>query len=502
LFLTVAWVMASPVGDSSDEPYHIAYAWGTVTGQTIFDEGLVSTPVGPATWVRIPQKLLQYPDTNCYKFHQDKRVTQCSPIPADNRSLVTKPSNMSRYPPLFYALEGAELRAATAADLSGPRVLYGARLTAAVLSWFAVALGFFLISRRFPSHVVALATLLALPPTAWFMASSVNPNGFEIASAYLLAAAVLAIRFDNATGPRSVSAILVVPIGTLLLAWTRPLSWVWASLILAVLLVPTGRRNGGSWFRQLPVRRLGAVGGIATLLILGSSVIWFGYAFQLRSSKLGAVAPSVVWAGLNPLGRASLLLLHTGKIFSEQIGYFGWLDTPLPAFALLAWVSVTAVAAAVWVAGRSTFVPRWSLGAFLCIAYLVALLDEYRGGWGWQGRYLLPITAAVCVFAVPGLTNGLERLAALRQIVPWMMILLMGVNALSVVWFLFRNVYGVRTWPNRLPSTPLPGLTPSWTPPHGQGVVLALVALAFVGGVLAVSTLRPVRSTAEPQSSP
>jgi Predicted membrane protein (DUF2142) len=90
--------------------------------------------------------------------------------------VLTQASYMSRYPPLFYAVEGVVLRAGTAVDLSGPRVLYGARLAAAVLSLLAFGYGLFLLSRRFPDRVVVLATLLALPATAWFLAASVNPT--------------------------------------------------------------------------------------------------------------------------------------------------------------------------------------------------------------------------------------------------------------------------------------------------------------------------------------
>jgi Predicted membrane protein (DUF2142). len=380
-------------------------------------------------------------------------------------------------------------------------VLYGARLATAVLSLIAVGYGLFLLSRRFPDRVVVLATLLALPATAWFLAASVNPNGLEIAAAFLLAAGVLAVRVDHAVEVRSVAAVIAVPLGTLLLAWTRPLSWVWASLILGLLLVPTGQSDGESWRARLPARRLGAVAFAATVLILTSAMAWFAYALQIRASESAAHVDRAAWTGFKAVGGVILLLLHSGTIVSEQVGTFGWLDTPLPSLALLSWVSVAGAAAVIWLVGRSTFVPRWSVGAVLGLGYLVALLDEFIGTWGWQGRYLLPVTAAVCVLAVPGLIAGLERLSALRSLVPWMLVLLMAVNALSVVWFLFRNVYGVRPGPRRLPSAPLPGGTPSWTPPFGQGVVLALVALALACGVAAVWALRAGPAGAEQASA-
>ena len=516
LSLVVAWVLASPVGASPDEAEHIAYAWATVTGQTMGGEHMVSVPTKVAvngrvvtvpgdhtmvTQVRMPQKLLQYPAPICYEFNAAQPTSSCLPIPPDTQQLVTQTSVMSRYPPMFYVVDGVVLRAATAVDLSGPRVLYAARLAAGLMSWLAVAFGVLLLARRFPARVVLLATLLGLPAMAWFLAASVNSNGLEAAAAFLLAAAVLSVRVDHFVGTRSLAAILAVPLGTLLLAWTRPLSWVWASLILALLLVPTGRRRGESWRQRLPIRRLGVLASTASAVVLASSMVWFIYALRVPASEHGTLVNPASWAQLSPVGRVILVLLHTGSSVTEQIGTFGWLDTPLPAVAVLAWVSITGAAVAVWSVGRSLVMPRWSVAAVLVLGYLAAMLDEYRQAWGWQGRYLLPIAAAVCVFAIPGVKNGFERWTASRRVVPWMLVVLMAVNALSVVWFLFRNMYGVKTWPRRLPVAPLPVGTPGWVPPFGVVPVLALVILALACGVGAVWTLPSARMP-QPQPQP
>ena len=563
LFLSLAWMLASPVGASPDEPAHISYAWGIATGQSVVHEKLVKvhedyvyawgpvtnknrkivgkanrefsvdtsqiivprTRTYSATSVQIPQKLLHYPAPRCYRFHQDTPVRECAPTPADNTQLVTTTSYMTRYPPLFYAVAGTELRAATALDLSGSQVLYGARLTSALLSLLAVAFGVFLLARRFPAQVVALITLLALPPMAWFMTGSVNPNGLEIAAAFLLAAGVLALRMDHATGARSLDAVLAVPVGTLLLAWTRPLSWVWASLILCLLLVPTTQTEGDSWrqrrgeswrrrlgelwrqrlgeyWRQrLPLRRLGAVAFAATVLILASSMIWFGYAYPLRSSEAGVTTLPPVWTGLNPFERMILLGLRSGEMLPEMIGNFGWLDTPLPAVAIFAWLAVASAAVVIWLMGRNPFMPRWPVGAVLGLGYLVALLDEYAGAWGWQGRYLLPVTAAACVFAVPGIATVLTQFSALRRLVPPMLVTLITVNVLGVVWFLFRNVHGIEPWVRRrLPDNPLPLGASSWTPLLGEGFVLTLAMLALACGIVSVWKLRP--GVTPPQNTP
>jgi len=297
LFLAVAWTLSSPVGASPDEQAHIDYAWGTVTGQTIVGEHLVTIPMGgtatqipvggTATQIQVPNKLLQSPDPVCYRFLVGTPTVSCSPIPADTMKLVTRASYMSRYPPLFYVVEGVVLKMATALDLSGPYVLYGARLVAAMLNVLALGYGLHLLWRRFPHQVVLFATLLALPATSWFLAASVNPNGLEITAAFLLAAGVLSLRVDDALGVRLRAAVFAIPLGTLLLAWSRPLSWVWASLILAMLLLPTAQLDGESWIRRLPVRRLGAVAFAVTALGLSSAMAWV--CLRASDPRLGGV---------------------------------------------------------------------------------------------------------------------------------------------------------------------------------------------------------------------
>jgi hypothetical protein len=85
LLLSVAWILASPVGASPDEQAHVAYSWGTVTGQTVFNEHLVTIPVGrTATAVQVPNKLLQAPDSVCYRFRAGTPTVSCTKIPADN----------------------------------------------------------------------------------------------------------------------------------------------------------------------------------------------------------------------------------------------------------------------------------------------------------------------------------------------------------------------------------------------------------------------------------
>jgi hypothetical protein len=300
----------------------------------------------------------------------------------------------------------------------------------------------------------------------------------------------VAVRSDVARGARAPLAVWAVAAAAFLLAWLRPVSRVWATLVVAGLVVPVGSRGRRSPVERLPIRQLGATALAVTAIVLAAAAAFSAYSAKVLNTEFEAAYHPESWTSLSVPGKVALLLLHSGKIVSEQVGNFGWLDPPLPTIVLLGWVFLAGGAVAIWAVGRGSVVPHAALAAFLVLGYLAALFHEYLGAWGWMGRYLLPVTAAGCALAVPGMASGLQRASALRRLIPTMLIALMSIHTLSVVWFLWRNCYGLKPYPRRLPSAPLPVGAASWSPPPGQLALLAMTALALACGVLATQRLR------------
>lgn len=515
--LCSAYALASPVGASVDEPAHLVYAWGTATGQVAPGHERPSVGVGGRSEVRVdvPQALLRFPSQDCYRGRPEQPVTYCRPLPPDVRVPVEVTTYMVRYPPVYYAAEGLVLRAGLAVGLPGHRVLILARLASVLFGLLVLAWAAALLARRVPVRPLVLGLALGLTPTAMILLASINPNGFEVAAAVLLAAAVLALRVDLARGVRGRGPVVAVPLGTLLLAGSRPLSWVWAGALLATLLVsvpagsavsgpsdgdPAVRRWSRRW-RRLPVRALGTPALLATVLVLAASLAWFGWALGVRQGEQVRIGTEVPWDTLGPGWKLFTLLLVGGWLLHDAVGQFGW-ETPLVDLALYAWLLVAGAALALWALGaRAARAARHRpspepllplLVAGLCA--VVVLVHEYVTAFGWQGRYVLPVLAAVGVLAVPGLSAGLRRVRAGWTAVPLLVGPLVVVHVVALVWWMWRNVYGVRDWGVvRVPPTPLPVGTQTWTPPAGQRAVYLLLLLAVLAAAAGLAALRPVR---------
>jgi hypothetical protein len=160
------------------------------------------------------------------------------------------------------------------------------------------------------------------------------------------------------------------------------------------------------------------------------------------------------------------------------------------------WLAVAVGVLFVWFAGGTrTVVPRWGVGAVVGLACLAAATHELVTEFGWQGRYLLPVTAAAGALAVPGIAAGLERVRRADRSVVALLATVTAVHAIAALWFLWRNMYGLRVWsPSRIPAAPLPIGRASWSPPGGHAamlvLVLAAVTLAVSGTVRLASRIR------------
>lgn len=239
-----AWAAAAPAGSSPDEDAHVSYAWGTVTGQ-VFPWNAVES-VEDDRWhmveVEVPTSLLERPIVACYRFQPS--VPACPDRVSDeiDGDTTTLHSHMARYPWGYYAPVGAVLWFANAAGLSGESTLLVTRTFSGLLGWGIVALSGAVLARRFGSAAAVCAVAIAVTPMSLFLMSSVNPNGFEIATAVATASAVVAIRHDVHSHGRAgtpIQAFLVVV--SLLLGLARPASVVWLGLMIVLLLVPLGK---------------------------------------------------------------------------------------------------------------------------------------------------------------------------------------------------------------------------------------------------------------------
>lgn len=485
--VVVGWALSSPVGSAPDEDSHTVYAWGVATGQVgpgrdqveLRQLGGETETVAPYLVLDVPPEVGALVQGGCYRF--DWRLpASCAPA----APTPVAETYMVRYPPVPYVVLGVALRVQLALGAGAEAALLGTRVVAGLLAVALLAPAVALLARRYGSAVVVAGTGVALTPMAVYLAPTINPSGLEVAATVACAAVVCVLRHDVlATGRvgRGPQVLLVVTVAVL--AWTRPISWLWAGLVVALLLVPASWGRG--WWRRLPAWRLAPwTLGLVVLAVVGA-MAWTAYAAGLRG---GPVPYEEAWLALPVWGRLLLVLLKTGDLVQQAVGVLGWLDTPLPTIYVVCWVSAAAVLTALAARrrreGRTSDLPaRWA-GVLVVTALALVAAHSLVAAYGYQGRYVLPVLAAAAVLLVPSLAP-LRPDAFLRPRGIALLLALAALQGFALVWHLWRYAYGARMDNPRLPPAPLPTAEPAWSPPPGQEVVVLLTGAGLLALVLA-----------------
>jgi hypothetical protein len=483
-----AWALADPMLSGPDEPAHIIRAEAIVRGQLIgtpvkAGQGFVPQPEGdPEVFVHVPGVLENVNTLRywCYIFNPDVTAA-CAPTISGPPHDIRTETYVGRYPPLYYAVVGLP----SLAD-PGPPGIIGMRLVSALLNSLLLAAALALGLRR--SRLAALGVLAAVVPTAVYYGASVNPNGFEMSAAVCFFASVLALVLP-APKPPSLPHILTATTSGCLLALARGLSPLFVVIALAAAATVADRDR----LKELARRRAARLGGAVLALALVAAVAWIVAADALL--ELAIPYP----ARVGNLHLVRLALDATPHYLSEMIGVFGANNIPAPLFATVVVVAVAGVlvVGALLVGSRRE---RLALGGLLVAVVVVPIaadvIGAHRYGFGWQGRYTVPIAVGVPILAglvlarrLPG--HGRRSLAetADRLVLP-AALLLGAAQFLCLWWDLRRFMVGARG--------PLSGVFHHgiWQPPL-DGPVILLLALAGVVTV-SIATLLGQRTRTPP----
>ncbi|MES1255852.1 MAG: DUF2142 domain-containing protein [Acidobacteriota bacterium] len=364
-----AWALASPVGASPDDDFHLVSIWCGLG-----DRGGLCEPGAKADQATVPQELTASP---CYA-HDATKSASCQGADFGTHPDVTVSTDRGNftglYPPVFYFVNsifaGENIDIAVILMRVFNALLYVALVTAAYL--------LLPLRRRTPLLVGAALTIV---PLGVFLIPSTNPSSWAIASATVLW--ITLVGFMETVGRRRVGLAIVAVVATVMGAGARADAAIWSICAVAIALFLTFRRERAYLIHaSLPV-----------LLAIVSA------AFYLSASQSGAVTNGLTGEpphGLTWIGLFIYNLTQAPDLWVGVFGHYGlgWLDTPIPNV--------------VWVAGFAIFVGAVALNlrtrdrrTALVMAGITALLfvipseiltqsNAVVGGYV-QPRYLMPL---------------------------------------------------------------------------------------------------------------
>ncbi|MFE5542021.1 DUF2142 domain-containing protein [Streptomyces sp. NPDC056492] len=470
LFFTLAasWSAATPLGGSPDEHAHFiraaAVARGQIGGTEVMVPHMVAGIEGKfaETGVRLPEWYKPLPKQHeCYAWHED-RPASCAPAIGHSEKTVQVTTAAGRYHPAYYLVTGWP-----SLLVDGPKGLYLMRLMSAALCSALLASAVVTAAEWRRRSVALLGVFTAATPMALYMAGMVNPSGGEIAAGILVWTALLSILMSP--DPRLLNRRLArVGIGGLVLINIRPLGLIWFS--------------GAVFFGLLLAHR----GVLRSVLRRKALWVW--------TALLGlATAGALLWARAHPDNSvintpktltakeaARQTFGNTETYVHQMLGYFGWLDTPAPAFTWLVWLGVIAVVTGLALAygrGREALALVGMLVAIVVVPVAAQASQAEQLGMVWQGRYLLPFAVGLPLMAVLICASR-----APEQGFPWRRLVGFGVAGLALAhaaaffWALRRFAVGV--------NGPWIPFSAHWAPPGGWVPWTALYTVAAFALVL------------------
>jgi Predicted membrane protein (DUF2142) len=390
--LVSAWALADPLSAGPDEPEHLARAASVARGELIGPP----RPEQPdhVRFIKVPNRLARARFAHgCFAF-RPAVTAECGPTLNSGPDGVERVGIANgRYPPTLYGVLGLpSLIERSSAGFYLVRI-WGAALCGAL---FASAL-LSLREARMP-WLAASGLAFALTPMVFFIASIVNPSNLEIAGGVALWASGVVLvskARDGVVDGRGVARTAIAA-GVLVLA--RPLGMVWlgaAGVVLLLLCTWPG-------LRLLLRSRVAQVWGGVVALCIAFELGWIAYYDTLGSkAPLGESAD-----GLSNLEVLKRTLGYTNASYGEMIGRFGWLDTPAPSLTVVLWTAALGllVALALGLTRRRVAVSiAVLLGLVVVVPATLELIEARRFGFGWQGRYTLPLAVGLpilCGFAL------------------------------------------------------------------------------------------------------
>ena len=508
-----AWGLASPVGSSPDEDFHIANIYCVADKSACRSDDVV-WPWGVPWWTPDPANrqdrvyapmraaypdLWQYPtlrELPCYVLNGTTDYAPNAAVPADCLNLEDPADNtpasvddLSYYPGAFY-----QVMSLFTGDTIRTSVVTVRLVNVAIA--ILVAFGSMRLSRPEHRRPLETAWLVSSVPMGLFLVASVNPSAWAIIGTAAMIGPAIALLTTTWDRRGSGGRLAFVALSALMAAGARSEGIFHVAVATLVVLVLAARPPA-----QLAPRlalAAGAVGLVVTLAL----VVWGSDKLRgvLERGADGILADEDTQAA----SFWDTLLAAPGLYAQAFSPPLGWLEIGMPAA-----VGVLA-SAAFWGAcffGLSVFYRRKMLAIALLTSVMVVIpaLVLLNGRY-LQARYFLPL---VYVFAIVMLTTPAgRRLPDLSRAQKGALVLALSIaNSLALLHVTVRYVSGLTmgaTNPRAFAAHPVPDWWwDDWISPFANWV---LGSVAFAVGcyllLCRAGIVDPERQVAPASGSP
>ncbi|TNM42766.1 DUF2142 domain-containing protein [Nocardioides albidus] len=391
LIALLSWGIATPVGSTPDDDFHMPSIWcapGTETGRCEL------SPKG-TDFRRVPGLLSE--KAICYRSDGGATSGRCQERQAPKHLVATDRGNWDHsYPPLYYRTMSLFVF-----DRAGESILLIRGVNALLAVGLLGALWWALPRKEKPLAVVPMA-VMSVPLITYFIPST-NPSTWTITGCAALLPALWAL--PAASRKRGVALSVIAVVSALLAAGARTDGALFVLMTVGLVGLMRFREYLAAPLR-LVAPALSALVGAGFFLSAGQSSVLAG-----DITTLDRDIGTFDLLAHNFLNMPDLLL---GAVGLGSVGMTGWLDTrfsSLPSYLVLGvWAAMITVGLRAMTRAKAVGV---TLVALSLLVYPLFILGQVRAVVGemMQARYMLPLLIMLTATALLGADGVAARLS-------------------------------------------------------------------------------------------
>jgi hypothetical protein len=381
LLVGACWSLASPLGASPDDDFHLATIWCSPTAPDDKCEDTGRRPFPNQIEVMVPRIIAQaYVD--CY-YGDPTIAATCQP-PAEQWAVPTvSRADDDSYPGGYHALFGLFVTDRPVLSVLLMRLVAWSLAAGLIAATVLVAQG--RLRRSF-----ALAAVLGSVPLAVFLFASNNPSGMTIAGVFGFAGAALAA-IGMEPGRRRAVALVIATVGVVFALMSRRDGAVWIAASSVVLTALSWRRLRSNP-RLLVVPIAPVVLSLVSIALSGAADV---AREGLEPAEFDRTTPELIFENI-----IGLPMLWTGPAGTWGLGWGEILMPPI-----VSGTMVGVVAAALFRGLAEGWREKWialaiAAAAVAVIPFAVLLAGEEFVGEAVQPRYLLPMLLVLLAVAL------------------------------------------------------------------------------------------------------